>query len=62
MKMDTPKPRKVLISFEEYKSIELALAEIGGIIGSGDLSKEQLIKYKACEKSLLNLLTKIINN
>jgi hypothetical protein len=61
-KPNAPKPRKVLITFEEYQAIQMGLSEIEGSTGYGDLSEEDLKKYKACEKSLSNLLKKIINS
>ncbi|NDV81350.1 hypothetical protein [Bacteroides sp. 51] len=59
-KQEKPKPRKVMITFEEYQAIQLGLSEIEGSIGYGDLPESEIERYKACEKSLRTLLAKII--
>lgn len=61
-KEETPKARRVSITFKEYKAIQLGLSEIEGAIGYGDLPENEVKKYKECESALRKLLYKIINS
>ena len=55
------KSKRIVITPEEYQAIQLALSEIEGSIGYGDLPEEQLAQYKMSEMLLRSLLYKINN-
>ena len=55
------KPKRIVVTPDEYESIRFALSEIEVSVGYGNFSEEQAELYKANEVILRNLLDKINN-
>lgn len=55
------KPKRIVVTPDEYEAIRFALSEIEVSVGYGNFSEEQVELYKANEVLLRNLLDKINN-